>query len=75
MSGDARYSTHTDPACGCTMYQLTSYIMTDILYIRLMDFVDLIIKRAFYICAVIYDAITTSGHVLACVLTKRLDLQ
>ena len=48
------YSTHTDPACGCTMYQLTRYTMTDILYIRLMGFVDLIIKRAFYIFAVRY---------------------
>ena len=46
--------------------------MTDIVYIRLMDFVDLIIKRDFDICAVIYDAINTSDHdVLVCVLARR----
>ena len=28
-----------------------------------------------YMCAVIYDSINTSGHVLACFLAKRLVLQ
>ena len=57
------YSTHTDPACGYTMYQLTRYTMIDILYIRLMGFMDLIIKRAFYMFAVID---TSALHVGLC---------